>query len=44
MRERRRQRGVGHLHRRGAGRVGLRLSKLPLCMQSGPERERKWKQ
>jgi len=40
MCERRGQRGVGHLHWSGAGGVGLRLCKLPLCMQSGPEREK----
>lgn len=30
------QGGVRHLDRRGAGRVGLRLGKLPLRLQSGP--------
>lgn len=31
---------VGHLHRSAAGRVGLRLSKLPLGLQSGSEKEK----
>jgi hypothetical protein len=30
------QGGIRHLDRGGAGRVGLRLGKLPLCLQSGP--------
>lgn len=31
------QRRVGRLHRSAAGRVGLRLSKLPLGLQSGSD-------
>lgn len=30
---------VGHLHRSAAGRVGLRLSKFPLGLQSGSDRD-----
>lgn len=35
------QRRVGHLHWSAAGRVGLRLSKFPLSLQSGSARDGK---